>query len=176
MVTPRIIIAGFALLRGLHLVDGRALAAGLIGGVIAAVLAVATAGANELASILLALTVFGTVFGLIAGPITLLRIRLLVRGMEPTPMSRMTLALGALVGRTLVDLGLLGSSLLAASAIVRWIGPDGLVAVLGALVLAILGFIALRRLVRSDRVQGRSTSWADRLIGAPPMPDDVVGR
>ena len=173
---PRMIMGALALLRGLHLIDTRALTAGLIGGVIAAGLAVVAAGASELASILLALTVFIAVFGLIAGPLTLLRIRKLVRGVETPSISRMTLALGALVGRTLVDLGLFGTSLLAASGIVRWFGFDGLLAIPGGLVLAILVFIGLRRLVGSGRFQRLSARVADRINGATPASEDIVER
>ena len=116
-------------------------------------MAVASAGANELSSILLAFTVFTAVFGLTAGLLTLRRTGTLLRLAGTTPASRMPLAVAALVGRTLVDVGLVGTSLLAGSAIVRWVGADGLVAILAGLVLAVVIFIGLRRLSRSRRVQ-----------------------
>ena len=173
MLTPRLILGALALLRALHVIDAGALAAGLIGGAAAAVVAVATAGADALSSILLAVAVFMAVFGLTAGLLTLRRTRMLLRRAETTPVSRMPLAVGALVGRTLVDVGLLGTSLLAGAGIVRWIGADGLIATLAGLVLTVAIFVGLRRLGRSDRIQGLSVLAAGRVDGSPTAEDDI---
>ena len=153
VLTARLVLGALALLRGLHVIDAGALIAGVIGGTAAAVVAVANAGADALSSILLAFTVFTAVFGLTAGLLTLRRTGTRLR-LATAPASRMPLAVAALVGRTLVDVGLGGTSLLAGSAIVRWVGADGLVAILAGLVLAVVIFIGLRRLSRSRRVRG----------------------
>jgi hypothetical protein len=174
VLTARLILGALALLRGLHVIDAGALVAGLVGGTAAAVVAVANAGANELSSILLAFTVFTAVFGLTAGLLTLRRTGTLLRLAGTAPASRMPLAVAALVGRTLVDVGLVGTSLLAGSAIVRWLGADGLVAILAGLVLAIVIFIGLRRLSRSRRVRGLPSLTADRVSGPPTERHQIV--
>ena len=165
-----------ALLRGLHVIDARALTAGLVGGIAIAVVAVANAGADELSSILLAFTVFMTVFGLTAGLLTLLRTRMLLGGAGTTSASRLPLAIAAIVGQSLVVVGLVGISLLAGAGITRWVEADGLVATLAGLVLAIIIFIGLRRLSRSHRIQELSVMAADRISGPPTARDDIVER
>lgn len=89
-------------------------------------------------------------------------------------MSRVPLALGWLVGRTLLTLGLLGSSVLAASLIVRWVGPDGVVGVLVAIVLAILLFVGFRRLMRFGVARRTPATHDDRLVGVPPARGDII--
>ena len=173
MLTARLILGALALLRGLHVIDAGALIAGLVGGTAAAVVAVGSAGANELSSVLLAFTVFTAVFGLTAGLLTLRRTGTLLRLAGTTPASRMPLAVAALVGRTLVDVGLVGTSLLAGSAIVRWVGAEGLVAILAGLVLTVVIFIGLR-LSRSRRVRGLPRLTADRVSGPPTERHQIV--
>ena len=176
MLTPRLILGALTLLRGLHVIDGGALMAGVIAGIAVAVVVVAQAGADELSSILLALTVFITVFGFTAGLLTLLRTRKLLRGAGTTPASRMPLAVAAVVGKSLVNVGLGGASLLAASAILRWVGVDGLVATVAGLVLAVAIYLGLRRLGRAPRIRELSARAADRINGPPAATNDVAER